>query len=176
MCRRRLRLRASVCIHACKRGCRARRAWARGGMHVGACVLAHVVFQSSRSHAMGRQGIGVRFNTNVTALAKTASGIAATLTDGSVEEYDVVMFATGASLACVPCLRRLLASLAQPRLSPCSAQERVAMLPHCTCCGCCRAVCRCGPSRRLLAFCPHRGQRAWHAWGRAQAAHRDAEL
>jgi len=41
------------------------------------------------------QGIGVRFNTNVTALAKTASGIAATLTDGSVEEYDVVMFATG---------------------------------------------------------------------------------
>ena len=41
------------------------------------------------------QGIGVRFNTNVTALAKTASGIAATLTDGTVEEYDVVMFATG---------------------------------------------------------------------------------
>jgi len=41
------------------------------------------------------QGIGVRFNTNVTALAKTDTGIAATLTDGSVEEYDVVMFATG---------------------------------------------------------------------------------
>jgi hypothetical protein len=32
----------------------------------------------------------VRYNTNVTALAKTATGIAATLTDGSVEEYDVV--------------------------------------------------------------------------------------
>ena len=43
-----------------------------------------------------QQGIGVRFNTNVTALAKTDTGIAATLTDGSVEEYDVVMFATGA--------------------------------------------------------------------------------
>jgi len=41
------------------------------------------------------QGIGVRFKTNVTAMSKTATGIAATLTDGSVEEYDVVMFATG---------------------------------------------------------------------------------
>mmetsp|Transcript_45597 Transcript_45597/g.66828 ORF Transcript_45597/g.66828 Transcript_45597/m.66828 type:complete len:458 (+) Transcript_45597:52-1425(+) len=41
------------------------------------------------------QGIAVRFNTNVTALAKTETGIAATLSDGTVEEYDVVMFATG---------------------------------------------------------------------------------
>ena len=45
----------------------------------------------------------MRFNTNVTALAKTDTGIAATLTDGSVEEYDVVMFATGVScLVCPP--------------------------------------------------------------------------
>jgi hypothetical protein len=51
---------------------------------------------STHAHAHA-QGIGVRFNTNVTALAKTDTGIAATLTDGSVEEYDVVMFATGVS-------------------------------------------------------------------------------
>ena len=37
----------------------------------------------------------MRFGTNVTALSKTDTGIAASLTDGSVEEYDVVMFATG---------------------------------------------------------------------------------
>ena len=59
------------------------------------------------------QGIGVRFNTNVTALAKTASGIAATLTDGTVEEYDVVMFATAPEAQGKGCGKALLKLLGE---------------------------------------------------------------
>ena len=111
---------------------------------------------------MRKQGIRVRFNTNVTALAKTASGIAATLTDGSVEEYDVVMFATGAS----PAEARSVAAC-------CRAVVAVVAAVLC--------VHAALPAASLLAVCPDRGHNVRggcvaDAWGRAQAAHRDAEL
>jgi glutathione reductase (NADPH) len=44
---------------------------------------------------MRKKKIDLRFDTNITALAKTDGGIAATLTDGSILEADVVMYATG---------------------------------------------------------------------------------
>jgi glutathione reductase (NADPH) len=44
---------------------------------------------------MRKKKIDLRFDTNITALAKTDGGIQATLTDGSTLEADVVMYATG---------------------------------------------------------------------------------
>jgi len=44
---------------------------------------------------MAGRGIDLRFNANVTALAKARSGLRATLTDGSQLETDLVLFATG---------------------------------------------------------------------------------
>ncbi len=44
---------------------------------------------------MRKKKIDLRFDTNITALAKTDGGIQATLTDGSTHEADVVMYATG---------------------------------------------------------------------------------
>ena len=44
---------------------------------------------------MRKKGIDLRFNLNVTALAKNGDGIRAELTDGSVLEVDQVLFATG---------------------------------------------------------------------------------
>jgi glutathione reductase (NADPH) len=44
---------------------------------------------------MRKKKIDLRFDANITALAKTDGGIQATLTDGSTHEADVVMYATG---------------------------------------------------------------------------------
>ena len=44
---------------------------------------------------MQGRGIDLRFDSNVTALAKARSGLRATLTDGSQLEADLVLFATG---------------------------------------------------------------------------------
>jgi glutathione reductase (NADPH) len=41
------------------------------------------------------QGVDLRFDTNVTAIEKTESGIRATLTDGSELDADLILFATG---------------------------------------------------------------------------------
>ena len=54
--------------------------------------------QDLRSHLaaeMLKQGIDLRFNTNIASLEKTADGVIATLEDGSTLEADVVMYATG---------------------------------------------------------------------------------
>ena len=41
------------------------------------------------------KGVDLRFDTNVTAIEKNGSGIRATLTDGSTQEADLILFATG---------------------------------------------------------------------------------
>jgi glutathione reductase (NADPH) len=51
-----------------------------------------------RSHLaeqVSARGIDLRFETNVTAIEKTSSGIRATLTDGSTLEADLILYATG---------------------------------------------------------------------------------
>lgn len=51
-----------------------------------------------RAHAaqeIPKTGVDLRFNTNVQAIAKTASGLLVTLTDGSTLETDAVLYATG---------------------------------------------------------------------------------
>ncbi|TMV38837.1 NADPH-glutathione reductase, partial [Thioclava sp. BHET1] len=47
------------------------------------------------SAAMSASGIDLRLGTNVTAMEKTATGIRATATDGTVQEFDAVLYATG---------------------------------------------------------------------------------
>ncbi|MEM9061373.1 MAG: glutathione-disulfide reductase [Pseudomonadota bacterium] len=44
---------------------------------------------------MAKKGVTFRFNSDVTAIEKTDSGLTVSLTDGSTQEVDLVMFATG---------------------------------------------------------------------------------
>ncbi len=54
--------------------------------------------QDVRTHLAGemaKAGIDLQFSTNIAAIEKTASGLTATLEDGSVVETDLIMYATG---------------------------------------------------------------------------------
>lgn len=54
--------------------------------------------QDVRTHLAGemsKKGIDVQFSTNIAAIEKTASGLVATLEDGSKVETDLIMYATG---------------------------------------------------------------------------------
>ncbi|MEL6998337.1 MAG: glutathione-disulfide reductase [Pseudomonadota bacterium] len=44
---------------------------------------------------MAKKGVAFKFNTDVTRIDKTNAGLVVTLTDGSTQEVDLVMFATG---------------------------------------------------------------------------------
>lgn len=44
---------------------------------------------------MRKRGVDLRFNTNISEIAKTSGGLAATLTDGSVIEADQILYAIG---------------------------------------------------------------------------------
>ena len=129
MCRRRLRLRASVCIHACKRGCRARCAWARGGMHVGACVLAHVPVVALTRH--GEAGDRSALQHECDGPGKDGVGHCR----HAYRRFSVGVRRGHVCHWCVACVRPLLASLArvpgpapaQPLLSPGACRHAAAL-------------------------------------------------